>query len=384
MNWSKCFSSLKTCIIVPTYNNGTTLNALLVQLLSFTDQIIIINDGSTDNTSNILAEFSQLTILNNKTNRGKGWSLRRGLDTAFSLGFDYAITIDSDGQHFPEDLPKFLGAIQLHPHSIIIGKRNMRQDGIPRKSSFGNNFSNFWFWVCTGIKIEDTQSGYRLYPLKRLHKFKWITRGFETEIEIIVRSSWAGIKIEAVPVKIHYEKENRITHFRPFIDITRISLLNTVFVILSLFYFTPKRLITNLLLNRKKWKELLGANDSPKKKAFSVALGICIGIMPIWGFQIIVAMLLSILLKLNKPLVLIAVNISIPPFLPFIIYLSHRLGGFLLGKPLYQFDWSKSFSFENLPNQLLQYTYGAIVLSLLSGCMAFLITWSVLKIKNSK
>ena len=98
----------------------------------------------------------------------------------------------------------------------------MTQEGVPKKSSFGNKFSNFWFWFETGIKLEDTQSGYRLYPLKTIPK-NYFTRKFEFEIEVIVRSAWNGVAVKNVPIKVLYDPSERVSHFRPFKDFTRIE-----------------------------------------------------------------------------------------------------------------------------------------------------------------
>jgi len=122
---------------------------------------------------------------------------------------------------------------------LLIGNRNMGQDGIPKKSSFGNNFSNFWFWFETGIKLDDTQSGYRLYPLKYIPK-NYFTKKFEFEIEVIVRTAWKGIPVKNVPIKILYDPNERVSHFRPFKDFTRISILNTILVVITLFYIKPR------------------------------------------------------------------------------------------------------------------------------------------------
>jgi hypothetical protein len=110
-------------------------------------------------------------LLSLPENKGKGNGLKTGFRKAKELGYNYAITIDSDGQHYPDDIPVFVEALLNEKEDVLlIGNRNMSQDGIPKKSSFGNRFSNFWFWFETGIKLEDTQSGYRLYPLHRIPK----------------------------------------------------------------------------------------------------------------------------------------------------------------------------------------------------------------------
>jgi len=241
------FKHNKVCVLVPTYNNEKTLEKVLSDVLRFTDQVIVVNDGSTDSTRSILRKFSHIIQVNYPVNQGKGYALRKGFETAVDNGYDYAITIDSDGQHFAEDLPKFITKLESHPAAIIVGARNMEQSSVPGKSSFGHKFSNFWFWVETGITMPDTQSGYRLYPVKLLQRIQFITKKFEFEIEVMVRGAWSGIALEHVPVRVYYaEKGKRVSHFRPFKDFTRISILNTFLVAIALFYIKPRDLVRGL------------------------------------------------------------------------------------------------------------------------------------------
>lgn len=231
----------KICVLIPTYNNAQTLERVLLEVLTYTTQVIVVNDGSTDATPTILEKFPAIKQVTYGKNRGKGYALRTGFAFACAQGFDYAITMDSDGQHFAADLGNFLNALNGDPERILVGARNMDQSTVPGKSSFGNKFSNFWFWVTTGIKMQDTQSGYRWYPIRRMQGIRFFTRKFEFEIEVLVRSSWNGIPVENVPVKVFYpEKGKRITHFRPFKDFTRISILNTVLVTVALLYIKPR------------------------------------------------------------------------------------------------------------------------------------------------
>jgi glycosyltransferase involved in cell wall biosynthesis len=235
------FEQLNVCVLVPTYNNAETLATVLHDLLRYTDRIIVVNDGSTDHTLSVLKKFSQVLLVTYEQNRGKGSALRQGFRQAVASGYDYAITIDSDGQHFADDLPKFLDGLQENPNAVIIGARNMDQNSVPGKSSFGNKFSNFWFWVETGIKRNDTQSGYRLYPVKALEDISFVTRKYEFEIEVLVRAAWRGIEVIEVPVNVFYpEKDKRVSHFRPFRDFSRISVLNTVLVTIAFLYIKPR------------------------------------------------------------------------------------------------------------------------------------------------
>lgn len=234
------FKTRNACVLIPTYNNAQTLPALLTDIVKYTDNIIVVNDGSTDETAATLKQHP-VEVVAYDQNKGKGWALRQGFKRAVELGYTYAITIDSDGQHYADDLNVFLNAIDQHPNAIIIGARNMEQSSVPGKSNFGNKFSNFWFWVETGIKLPDTQSGYRLYPVKSLSPLTFFTRKYEFEIEVIVRAAWKGIEVVCVPVKVFYpEKEKRISHFRPFRDFSRISVLNTVLVAITFLYIKPR------------------------------------------------------------------------------------------------------------------------------------------------
>jgi glycosyltransferase involved in cell wall biosynthesis len=244
---SDIFKQQKVCVIVPTYNNARTLPQVLKSILLYTNQVIVVNDGSTDNTLEVIRDIPQVTLVNYAVNRGKGHALSTGFKRAVEAGYDYAITIDSDGQHYADDLPVFLQMLGQHPNAIIIGSRNMEQENVPGKSSFGNKFSNFWFWVETGISRNDTQSGYRLYPVRALQSLTFFTRKYEFEIEVIVRAAWAGIEVVEAPVKVFYpEKEKRISHFRPFKDFSRISVLNTVLVTIAFLYIKPRDLIQGL------------------------------------------------------------------------------------------------------------------------------------------
>ncbi|HRR24659.1 MAG TPA: glycosyltransferase family 2 protein, partial [Bacteroidia bacterium] len=182
--------NITACVIIPTYNNAQTLKKVIDGVLIFSsgNDVIVINDGSTVDTTEILKQYDeQIILLTNKTNKGKGYSLRKGFEEAIRRGFKNAITIDSDGQHYPEDIDVIIKQALKYPEALLMGSRNMDQESVPGKSSFGNKFSNFWFWVETGQKLPDTQTGFRLYPLEPLKKIKLFTTKFETEIEVIVK-----------------------------------------------------------------------------------------------------------------------------------------------------------------------------------------------------
>lgn len=357
-------SEKKICVLIPTYNNAKTLKRVIDGVLEYTENIIVVNDGSTDSTQEILSQYLHITVINLPENKGKGNGLKIGFRKAKKLDYNYAITIDSDGQHYPNDIPVFVEALQSEKEDVLlIGNRNMSQDGIPKKSSFGNRFSNFWFWFETGIKLEDTQSGYRLYPLHKIPK-KYFTPKFEFEIEIIVRTAWRHIPVKNVPVKVLYDPAERVSHFRPFKDFTRISILNTILVTITLVYIIPRNFVNNF--KKKSFKrfikeDVLESDGTNRTKAFSVALGVFIGFSPFWGFHTLLTISLAVLFKLNKVLAFIASNVSLPPFIPFIIVVSLFLGSpFVHGESNFL---SQEINFDLVKNNLLQYLIGSAILS---------------------
>lgn len=372
-------SEKKICVLIPTYNNEKTLKRVIDGVLEYTQEVIVVNDGSTDSTAEILASYPQLQVIHLPENKGKGNGLKTGFRKAKKLGYHYAITIDSDGQHYPDDIPVFVEALLYEKEDVLlIGNRNMAQDGIPKKSSFGNRFSNFWFWFETGIKLEDTQSGYRLYPLHKIPK-KYFTPKFEFEIEIIVRTAWRHVPVKNVPVKVLYDPAERVSHFRPFKDFTRISILNTILVTITLLYIIPRNFINNFRkksIRRFIKEDVLESDGTNRTKAFSIALGVFVGFSPFWGFHTLIVISLAVLFKLNKVLAFFASNVSLPPFIPFIIAASLFLGApFVDGNSNIL---SQELNFNLVKNNLLQYVIGSMILAVSMSALAWIITFLLL------
>jgi glycosyltransferase involved in cell wall biosynthesis len=235
--------SLNCCVVIPTYNNVKTLERVILGVFEYAEDVIIVNDGATDGSDKIIDKFKErVTVITHNPNKGKGRALRNAFVKAKELGFDYIISIDSDGQHYPSDLPKFYDAIEKNKGAVIMGSRNMAQASVPGKSSFGNKFSNFWFKLETGISLPDTQTGYRAYPIKAATKRGYFTSKFEFEIEVLVKLAWRDCKIIPIPIEVLYDPDERVSHFRPFWDFFRISCLNVYFVTLTVLWFFPRRM----------------------------------------------------------------------------------------------------------------------------------------------
>ena len=234
---------LKTCVIIPVYNNVGTINDVVQRTLRYCKDVIVVDDGSTDGSSDSLSELGAV-VVRYKDNRGKGYSLKTGFKEAKARGFERAITIDADGQHFPEDIPVFAAQAKEHPDAMFVGSRNLKMENMPGGNTFANKFSNFWFRLQTGVNLPDTQSGFRLYQLNRIGRLRFLTCRYEAELELLVFQCWKGVPMRPVGINVYYPPEGeRVTHFRPFWDFFRISVLNTALCLLAIFYGLPSRLL---------------------------------------------------------------------------------------------------------------------------------------------
>jgi len=374
----------KICVIVPTYNNAKTLAEVIAELKLHPYPIIAVNDGSTDSTASVLAAIDDIEICSYSPNKGKGYALQTGFKKALLLGFDYAVTMDSDGQHHAREIALLVEKSEENPTAIVVGSRNLQADNMPGKNTFANKFSNFWFWVETGLKPEDTQSGFRLYPLHAIAGRKYFTRHYDFELEVLVRSAWQEIPIVFVPVSVTYlPSEEQISHFKPFLDFTRISLLNTVLVLIAFLWIIPVRQIRKIhpkVVGKYLKEKVFATADSNKKVALSVGLGIFMGIMPMWGYQMVIAFALAHLLKLNKAIALVAANISIPPLIPLILYGSYRTGALILGNSSDLLD----ISFDTVKQNLFQYLIGSLVFAAVCAVTFGIIAYLLLNIFRKK
>jgi glycosyltransferase involved in cell wall biosynthesis len=209
-------------IVIPVYNHGRQLRDVLAKTLRSGFPVFVVDDGSTDSTPQVLASFPQVTVLRHEMNQGKGASLVDGFSSALKVA-DYAITMDADGQHNPDDIPSLAKTVQRGTRALVIGKRSgMKHPNVPWTSRWGRRFSNFWVWASCGKWISDSQSGFRLYPLPETLRLGVRSRRFQFEVEVLVRAVWSRIPIREVAVSACYgSPKERISHFRPFVDFMR-------------------------------------------------------------------------------------------------------------------------------------------------------------------
>lgn len=235
----------EVCAVIPTYQNAKTLLKVVADVHRVVDTVFVVDDGSNDGTAALLDKATgnerPEKVLTHPKNCGKGAALKTGLTYARQQGFRYAVTVDADGQHRADDIPALLKAVEKDPDALAIGSRGLQHENMPAKSTFANRFSNFWFALQTLQRLPDTQSGLRVYPLRRLHGLRWMSARYEAELTLLVFSAWAGVKLLPVPVSVYYPpRDQRVTHFRPGRDFTRISVLNTLLCFLMVVYGWPR------------------------------------------------------------------------------------------------------------------------------------------------
>lgn len=384
-DYPSLFDRWKTCVLIPTYNNAGTLQQVIESVWAYTHHIIVVNDGSTDQTAGILAGWqNRISIHHLPQNSGKGIALRKGFELAAAQGYERAITLDSDGQHRASDLPRFLEALEKQPDALMVGARNMGQDNVPGSSSFGHKFSNFWYQVMTGRQLPDTQSGYRLYPLLPLQRIRLFTSKYELEMEALVRLSWLDIPVIPIPIDVYYPPQGeRITHFRKVPDFMRIFALNTLLVTIAIFYERPLAFFREF--KKKSARDfvktyILDSNETNREITYAVMLGLFIGVSPFWGYQIMLVIFFCVLLRLNKVIALVAAHISIPPMIPFILYGSYKMGQLVLHGSLTadSVAFSKTMSFGDIKHHFFQYVVGSFGLGILLAALAGIVLYPLL------
>lgn len=215
------FPNGRFAVIIPAYNHASRIAAVVESTRPLGHPIFVVDDGSTDETAAVLEGLPGIHVLRHPVNQGKGAALINGMRAAEKAA-DYAITLDADGQHNPAEATNLMTALAHAPGAIVIGRREMID--APWTSRKGRGFSNFWVWASGGPWLSDSQSGFRIYPIRRTLALGVAARRYQFEVEVLALAAWQGIPIVEAPISAAYGSElPRISHFRPFTDFMRNS-----------------------------------------------------------------------------------------------------------------------------------------------------------------
>lgn len=219
---------MKTAVIIPTYNEEDTIFSVVKKAKDMVDEVIVINDGSTDKTADKVKEAGG-HLISHKTNQGKGASLISGINYALEQGFEIVICMDADGQHDPQEIPKFIEAYRLKKGNIIMGNRLNRCQNMPRLRYWVNRTTSFFVSFLAKQRIPDSQCGFRLFEVAILKNLTLKTKNFDTESEILIKLSRRGHKVASLPIQTIYSTET--SHVHPLKDTIRfIKLIIKIYV----------------------------------------------------------------------------------------------------------------------------------------------------------
>ncbi len=365
-------------IVIPVFNHGNTVFEVIDRCMKIHDRILVVNDGSTDLDMDKVSR-SPVDWIHHTRNMGKGAAIMTAARIAKAKKASHIITIDADMQHDPEDIALFKTAVYEKPDVLFIGKRDFETGSVPGLSRFGRQFSNFWFRIQTGFKIGDAQSGFRAYPLFLFERLSFSQNHYAFEVEILVKTAWAGIIVKDLDISVHYpSKGTRISHFQLFWDNLRLTRLNTVLTLRSFLPVPHKKIIKkggphfSVLSPVKSIRQVLSYNLSPFEIAMAGAVGVFLGTLPLIAMHLVAILFVTGFFRLNKWVAIGTSHVCVPPFVPAICievgyFMTHR-GQFLT-----------EFSLETIGYQaidrLFEWLLGSLIVAPLLGIVTFAVIY---------
>lgn len=218
---------MRVCALIPVYNNVKTIEDVVKRCRTVIEpDLFVISDGSTDGSDQV-ARAAGANVIAVPFNQGKGRAIVRGLMEVKKKHYTHAIVLDADGQHLPEEIPRLMDAVWNAPDHLWVCVRRMSSAEAPAASLRGRSISNFWTTLNGWQRCLDAQSGFRCYPVEKTLALGCREAGFAFEMEVLVRASWAGIRISHLDVDVLYPRyADRVTHFNPVRDNFRASWLS--------------------------------------------------------------------------------------------------------------------------------------------------------------
>jgi predicted LPLAT superfamily acyltransferase len=259
----------KLAVLVPTHDNAVSVGDVVRRATAHGLPVYVVDDGSTDGSGERARQAGGIVLFHPK-NLGKGQALLTGMRAAGRDGYTHAICLDADGQHDPDDIPRFADVIRREPLAIVAGLRDLST--APGSSRFGRAFSNFWIWFETGWRVADSQCGFRAYPIAAVERLALSGSRYDMEVEVLTRALWSGVPVLDLPCRVYYPPPaERVSSFRPFVDNARISVMNTRLVAERLLW--PPRWF--LRVRRSTW--------SGRSRGSRVGWRAVIGVLRVFG-----------------------------------------------------------------------------------------------------
>lgn len=214
---------MAACILIPAFNAGETILAVVLESLEHGLPVAVVDDGSTDGTSRLLSGLP-VTLLRHGHNRGKGAALKTGFGWAIRSGFDGIVTVDADGQHDVSSIPLLITSAQSGKWSILIASRHSQFEEMAGLRKFWNRIGVWCLWKRTGFEITDSQSGFRYYSRDVLKNVSLTSDGYALEMEIMLKAWKSGYTIGSLPIAARVADGRATSHYRPFMDTVNISM----------------------------------------------------------------------------------------------------------------------------------------------------------------
>jgi glycosyltransferase involved in cell wall biosynthesis len=218
-------------ILIPALDCEATIASVVRAARRRVEIVLVVDDGSSDRTAE-LAAAAGAEVLRHERNRGKGAALRTGMQRLIERGFERALSMDGDGQHLADEISVLLAESDAEPRALVVGARRIEPGAAAPIRLFGNRFANRWVRIASGLALPDTQSGFRVYPLRATAALACRAAHFAFETEVLIRAARAGMPIRFASVRVFYPPAGeRRSHYRPFLDTVRI-----IFVVLGLIF----------------------------------------------------------------------------------------------------------------------------------------------------
>ena len=229
-------------VIIPARDEGVSIGSMVLKTKKYAEHVIVVDDGSTDDTAEV-ARLAGAEIIRHPRNKGKGEALKTGFYAAFNNGTKIIVTIDADGQHDPDEIPKVIAPISSMGANMVIGSRYLNGNNIPFIRHMGQIVLDRMTNLNSGVKVTDTQSGFRAFDINTAKKFSFGQNGFSIESEMLTEAANAGSIIKEVDIGVRYDvdcnSENAVVHGMKVL----INILQDMEFRRPLYYFTIPGLI---------------------------------------------------------------------------------------------------------------------------------------------